>query len=80
MPFEHDAPTLAAEVIVRLQERDQVPGAPQEGCRSEPANAAAYDDHSLSWRVYEYTPKEIAATSRTPAAVPATYGKAIEYL
>jgi hypothetical protein len=57
-----------------------VPGAPQEGCRSESANAAAYDDHPLSWRVHGYAPKEIAATSRTPAAVPATYGKAMEYL
>src|ERR687897_1178169 len=48
LTIQLDAPALAAEIIVGLQQRDLLPGPRQEGCRGEPPDPSAYNDNLLS--------------------------------
>jgi hypothetical protein len=43
LAVENNAPALAAEVVVRLQERNLVPGAAEQRRGGEPPNPAAHD-------------------------------------
>ena len=68
------AAALAAKPGARLEQRNPVTCAPEQGSRREPAETASDHDDAL----HGYIVSERAATSCTPATVPATYGKAIE--
>jgi hypothetical protein len=62
------APALAAEPLRSLEQRYPMSGTPQQGRGREAPDAPADHDHAL----HGYIPSESAATSCTPATVPAT--------
>ncbi len=71
---------LPPSSVVGLEQRHPVPGASEKRGGGEPSEAAPDDYHAAPpAAVHGYIPSENAATSCTPATVPATYGKAMEY-
>src|SRR4051794_3705113 len=52
LTVERDPLALAAEIVVRLYERDLMPRAAEKGGRGKPSDAATHDYYTLSRRVH----------------------------